>query len=189
MSDGVELLEFAETSASADAAAAPFDKDWVSEETGKELEGLPVLLVDPRKNDDILFPNDNFLVADLREFKETASVSSKTDVCEALDCVRGRVSSFRGPVLSSNAAPDMYLDRRLAAAFSPVDSSSLSSEGVYCFDSLDLCVGGLQFCRRGWMSLLEPGSSPELVLLLLLLLLLLPLLLPLLDCEMFGGGT
>lgn len=64
-----------------------------------------------------------------------------------------RVASFRGPVLSSNAAPDMYLNRRLAAAFSPVGSSSLSSEGVYCFDSLDLCVGGLQFCRRGWISM------------------------------------
>lgn len=136
----------------------------------------------------------HFLVVDLRELKETASESSKTDVCEALDCVRAkeskqifkkalismwlfvwvpdisvgrcrsleynqlylylpRVSSFRGPVLSSNAAPDMYLDRRLAAAFSPVDSSSLSSEGVYCFDSLDLCVGGLKFCRRSWMSI------------------------------------
>ena len=136
--------------------------------------------------------------------------------------------------MSSNAAPDMYLDRRLAAAFPPVDSSSLSSEGVYCFDSLDLCGGGLQFCRRGWRSIslliffkrfieglaplfldqflslllppqtrphtwnmqlslslpvLEPGSSPELALLLLLPLPLLALLLALLNCEMFGGGT
>lgn len=61
MSDGVEFLEFAESSTPPDATAAvaaALDKDWVSEETGKELEGLLLLLVDPRKNDDILFPND-----------------------------------------------------------------------------------------------------------------------------------
>jgi hypothetical protein len=58
VSDGVLLLEVPESSV-ANAAAAALVKDWVSEETGDELLSLLLLLfVDPRKKEDILFPND-----------------------------------------------------------------------------------------------------------------------------------